>query len=184
VLTCSIDLTEFRTCAAGSRRVLGQYTNRAVRSGLEVGAKFAQTHYEHTRQTGYLTSRDAIQTRIVSSNDSSTEGDLLNVAKYAPFVEYGTKPHRIEPIDYWGGPKPIHRVGARAGKRVLSPTSGAGRGQFLRFMIGGRVIFARFVNHPGSPPMPFMHPAAEVAGLEIMRFTSQVTFPAVASIWT
>lgn len=52
-------------------------------------------------------------------------------AEYGPDVEYGTQPH------------------------IIRPTTG----EFLRFQIGGRTIFVRQVNHPGTPPQPYMGPS-------------------------
>ncbi len=56
---------------------------------------------------------------------------------YAPFVNDGTRPHEIRPR----------------------------RAQALRFVIGGRVVFAKVVHHPGTRPNPFLDRALrEVAG--------------------
>ena len=46
---------------------------------------------------------------------------------YRPFVTGGTRPHEIRPVT------------AKA----------------LRFNVGGRVVFAKKVNHPGTKPNPF-----------------------------
>lgn len=51
---------------------------------------------------------------------------------YAPYVNDGTRPHQIRP---------------------RSP------GGTLRFMIGGRVVYAKVVNHPGTKPNPFLDKA-------------------------
>lgn len=68
-------------------------------------------------------------------------------AKYAAFVEFGTKPHVITPVN----------------KRVLAWTDG-GSGQYVTAASGrsyykGRAssyTFAMRVNHPGTKPNPFM----------------------------
>lgn len=52
---------------------------------------------------------------------------------YAPYVEYGTRPHVIRPR------KP---------------------GGVLVFTVNGRKVVARSVHHPGTSPHPFMRPAA------------------------
>lgn len=52
-------------------------------------------------------------------------------APYAEGVEKGTKPHVIRPKN----------------------------GKHLVFKAGGKTIFAKKVNHPGSKPYPFMEPA-------------------------
>lgn len=54
----------------------------------------------------------------------------------ALFVTLGTRPHRIEP------------------RR---------RGGVLRFTVGGRVVYARFVNHPGNKPNDFLRQALRAA---------------------
>lgn len=66
-------------------------------------------------------------------------GEAGPTADYGAMVEYGTEPHIIR-----------------------------AHGGFLRFVVGGRVIFARQVNHPGTRPQPYMGPAFDrnVPGLE------------------
>lgn len=47
---------------------------------------------------------------------------------YAPMVHDGTRPHIIRPV----------------------------RAQVLRFMVGGRVVYAKVVHHPGTRARPFL----------------------------
>lgn len=55
--------------------------------------------------------------------------------EYAPYVHDGTRPHVIRPRN----------------------------AQALRFQVGGRVVYARVVNHPGTRARPFLDRAlAEV----------------------
>jgi HK97 gp10 family phage protein len=62
---------------------------------------------------------------------------------YAPYVNDGTRPHTIRPR----------------------------RGKALRFTIGGRVVYARVVHHPGTRPRPFLDRALrEVAAQDGYRF--------------
>jgi hypothetical protein len=56
----------------------------------------------------------------------------------ALFVIDGTKPHQIRPV----------------------------RARALRFTIGGQVVFARLVNHPGTKPNDFLRPALRAAARE------------------
>lgn len=51
--------------------------------------------------------------------------------EYAPYEEFGTRPHVIKPKN----------------------------GKFLVFTIGGKKIFTKKVNHPGNKPHPFLRPA-------------------------
>ena len=67
-------------------------------------------------------------------------------APYAPFVHQGTRPHVIMPRN------------ARA----------------LRFEVGGRTVFARRVNHPGTRARPFLKNAADrVIAREVAPFTGR-----------
>lgn len=70
--------------------------------------------------------------------------------RYATFIEYGTRPHIIR----------------------------ARRRQFLRFVVGGRVVYARKVNHPGTRPYKFgwkaSHAAHRVLGQRLRRRMSQL----------
>ncbi|RLI09368.1 hypothetical protein DRO32_00780, partial [Candidatus Bathyarchaeota archaeon] len=62
-------------------------------------------------------------------------------ARYAPFLEWGTRPHEIRPRS------------ARA----------------LRFPMGGRLVFARRVLHPGIKPRFFVLSALEALRDELGR---------------
>jgi hypothetical protein len=55
------------------------------------------------------------------------------LAPYAKFVHDGTAPHRIEAVNR----------------------------KALAFIIGNRTVFAKYVNHPGTAPRPFLADAAE-----------------------
>lgn len=74
--------------------------------------------------------------RIFSLRGSVKVGSDL---EYAGFVNDGTRRHFIYP-------KPRGR-GAR---------SGSGRPGMLKFKVGGRTVFAKVVDHPGTEPNPFL----------------------------
>ncbi len=85
-------------------------------------------------RTGHL--RRTIGPPTVQQTSSGAAGELAVTAKYAPFLEYGTRPYRIVP------------------RRALA----------LRFIDRyGRVRFAQSVNHPGLRPRPFFEPSWEEA---------------------
>lgn len=80
--------------------------------------------------TGRL--RDSIRAfRPVKTADGYTAGAGTDVP-YAPYVEWDTRPHEIRPR----------------------------RAKALRFMVGGQIIFAQKVNHPGTTGIHFMSRAA------------------------
>lgn len=61
---------------------------------------------------------------------------IRNTAKYAHAIESGARPHKIT---------------GRRGKK-------------LRFVVGGRLMFRRSVNHPGNRPYRFLYRATTAAG--------------------
>lgn len=79
--------------------------------------------------TGRL--RSSIQYEIINRALGVT-GRLFSNVEYADFVHDGTRPHRINP----------RRPGG-----------------VLRFEIGGQVVYARYVNHPGTKGRPFLSEA-------------------------
>jgi hypothetical protein len=70
--------------------------------------------------------------RSVQQRSSGLEGEVMVGAPYAVFVASGTQPHIIRPV----------------------------RAQALRFEVGGDVVFAKRVQHPGTQPNPFVERAA------------------------
>lgn len=88
----------------------------------------------------------------------TVQGEVYNDAKYAAAVHNGSKPHVI------------------AGRRVRRPTrKRKSRGpKTLKFTVGGKVIYRRRVNHPGSKGRPWLRDAAKkVAEAEGFLWTGQ-----------
>ena len=65
---------------------------------------------------------------------------------YAIYVEYGTRPHIIRPVN----------------------------ASVLAFEVGGRTIFTPIVRHPGTKPQPFMRETAEEVKKRIPEFWREV----------
>ena len=72
--------------------------------------------------------------RIVVSTDRVEIGPNENIAPYAGYVEFGTKPHEIRP--------------RRAGGVLV-------------FKMNGTTVYAKKVHHPGTQPQPYVLPAFE-----------------------
>lgn len=66
-------------------------------------------------------------------DESRLQAQIGAAARHAPYVEFGTRPHSIEPV----------------------------RARALRFTVGGEIVFARLVRHPGTKPQLFVRRAAE-----------------------
>lgn len=78
-------------------------------------------------------------TMSVRQLGNQVTGRVDYTADYAMAVHDGTSPHTITPR----------------------------RGERLRFVVGGQVVYARSVHHPGTPARPFLADALEeVAGGE------------------
>src|SRR5207249_808057 len=92
---------------------------------------------------------------------ASVSADRVTVdasARYAGFVEFGTRPHEITPRVR----KALRWAASPAGRRL----SGAPR-------VGASVMFAKRVHHPGTKPHPFLLPAARKA-VEKGHLTEQI----------
>lgn len=68
--------------------------------------------------------------------ESASRGRVFVGEEYGKYVEFGTSAHTITP----------------KGKKVLA------------FKVGGKLVFARKINHPGTRPYPFMQPAFVALG--------------------
>ena len=99
---------------------------RSVHRVIDEGKAF-------TPRTGHL--QQSI--RVDLSKVEEGKAEIVAGASYAPFVEFGTRPHLIKPK----------------------------RRQSLRWATEEGFVFARIVHHPGSKPHPFFRKAIE-EGLE------------------
>lgn len=98
--------------------------------------------------TNYATLRTPVDTgRLRAGNTFEVsapspfhcEGRMVNATAYALDVHQGTPPHRITPK----------------------------RAQALRFEAGGEVVFAAYVDHPGTAARPFLAEGAAAAAAEL-----------------
>ena len=99
---------------------------RSVHKVIDEGKAF-------TPRTGHL--QQSIRTDLTRVNEGKAE--IVADASYAPFVEFGTRPHEIRPR----------------------------RRKWLRWATKEGYIFAKLVHHPGSRPYPFFRTAIS-EGLE------------------
>lgn len=177
-LTFTWNLDEFRVRTKGTFRVLEMFNARAVRQGLKEGAEYARNNHLHTVRTGLLTSPTMLRGTLERADEREAWGYLRNDTPYAGYVEGGTKAHEIWPKEGHGLIGPL-----RPGQSRRAVTDIGTHRIALRFWKGGRLVFARMVRHPGTPPLPFMGPASEYAAEVIARETEHVTFPALVDLW-
>lgn len=151
-------------------RIVERGVQTGVRQGVLEGAYEARTKHAYEDRTGTLTR--SIRGYVETSAPGGAVGVIEATAHYASYVEKGTRPHLILPRDYhWGAGRYMGAPRSRVtGKRVKNVTMGVGRGYALRWYdLGGKPIFARKVNHPGSQPKPFMGIALLKAERVIIR---------------
>lgn len=119
------------------RRAILLAARRAARQEIEPGMQqaLALSRILTPVDTGRLRSATRATVR---DRAFGVTGELINDVEYAEMVHDGTRPHRITP---------------------RSP------GGVLRFQIGGRTVYAKYVNHPGTRARPFL--------AEAMRRTAQ-----------
>lgn len=178
-----VDMRDFQALRRKTIELMARGTARAVKVALDEGADYARKNFRHTRRTGEATSPDNVFGVLRRVDMRGAEGELVNMAPHARFLEEGTKAHDILPLNYHWGQNTRGRPTSRVSGKRVNVAAGVGRGMALRFTIGGRVIFRRHVRHPGTRALPFMQPAAEFAGTVIERETETVTFDLVSALW-
>lgn len=145
------DLVSLRLDNAAIQRLMespqGPVIRHAMIKGDEVkrGARrrvgVSDPSQRSTRPGGSQHLRDTINKRLVQDGQGAAVyvGDLDDSVPHARFHHDGTRPHVIRPV----------------------------RAKMLRFTVGGRVVFAMQVSHPGTRPNPYLVDAARAAGLKV-----------------
>lgn len=112
-------------------------TEKATEQALEDAAKFAPEHVrKFPRGYQHRTGNLAEKTTARVIRRPGGRGVIVkNTAKYAAAQDLGSKPHVIR----------------------------ARRRKFLAFKVGGRLVFARSVKHPGTKPTRFLYRATNAA---------------------
>jgi hypothetical protein len=174
----SLDMSRFRQLRRETKRIMGLGTQRAVEVGVKAGAEYARNNHPHETRTGNLTSELHLRGSVLERFADGATGEITNDASYARFVEYGTRPHEIWPKEGHGLIGPLRPSQSRRAITDIGTHRVA-----LRFVIGGRTVFARMVHHPGGKPYPFMEPAGSYAEERIIYETESVTFELAAALW-
>jgi len=86
----------------------------------------------YNRSVPWERTRDLLQSITIDKKSNLYHRVYVGMP-YGIFVENGTKPHTIK----------------------------ATKAKVLAFSVGGKMVFASSVNHPGSKPYPFWKPAGE-----------------------
>lgn len=108
--------------------ISGKFEEKIAQKFIEALADYAEQAMREAApyRTGRLTNS-------IQKHTGSLEAKVGPTAEYAPFLEFGTKPHEIKPI--------LSRA--------------------LKFEANGKIVFAARVRHPGVKPHPFIQAAAQ-----------------------
>ena len=175
MLTVSSDKFPFALSKDVFVHTLRRGIHTAVEKGADAGVRYATNNHQHARRTGLLTSRASLKWRPVKRSQNGLTIDFMNIAPYARFVEFGTRPHEIWPKEGHGFVGPLQPGQSRRAKTDIGTHRVA-----LRWYSGGKPVFARMVKHPGTAPMPFMEPAAHKgAGPAIVRHIETRVVPSI-----
>lgn len=113
--------------------------HRTMRDVMDDVADYARTNHGYQDRTHELT--NSIRGGVEVVHSDGTDGFVEATALHASFVEEGTQAHDIYP-----------------------------RGSSLRWTDdGGEEHHARHVQHPGTPALPFLQPAAHTAGARFVQ---------------
>ena len=117
---------------------LSRIVTTIQRAGVALPQEFRQamaltvTDIRRTAQERVPVKTNHLRQSITTAvSDSPLTGMVMVGAPYGRFIEYGTRPHVILPR----------------------------RSNVLAFTVGGSLVFAKKVNHPGTKAQPFMWPA-------------------------
>ncbi len=154
MFTVKVDHSRFDKAVARTDHAIRVGSIDAVTKGARAGATYARRNHKHKRRTGLLTSGANLRGLYKGYRNGIAIAQIQNVTRYARFVEYGTRPHQIWPKAGHGTTHPLNPGQSRRDITDIGTHRVA-----LRFRWKGRIVFRRYVNHPGTKPYPFMIPA-------------------------
>jgi len=172
------DFSRFDQLVPETIRTMSDCNRRAVSESVIAGANYARHTHAHRVRTGTLTGARLFG-RLTYTDDTRTDGEIVNTTPYARFVEYPTRPHVIRPKEGYGLIGPLQEGQTRRARTDIGTHRSV-----LKFFRGGRKVYAKMVNHPGNRTgFPFMEPAGVYAGDQIIFETEHVTFVLAAALW-
>ncbi len=126
-----VDLSEFRKGWAAMQHDLVDTARNSADEGAKAGAEYARNNHAWQNRTGNL--QDSIRAVTGIPTERGGKAMFEAGAKYASFLEEGTRPHVIRPKN----------------KKALA----------FYWENEGIDFVGPYVNHPGTDPMPYMGPA-------------------------
>lgn len=140
----------------------------AVGHAVTVGTMKARGEHGWQDQTG--ASRDSIRGEVRDTKKGAI-GKFgpadTKAGKNAVRLAEGTPPHVIRPKAAAGFEGPLQQGQSRRARGRNNAgqfAGGSGAARALAFSVGGSMVFARYVHHPGTKPDPYLDNAATAAG--------------------
>lgn len=100
--------------------------------------------YSIANKSGYKRTGKLLQS--ITAERVGADARATVGVKYGEVLEKGSRPHLIKPKN----------------------------GKMLVFTVGGKKVFAKSVNHPGSKPRPYFYPAIESAKSNLNQLVAEV----------
>jgi len=109
-----------------------KFLDKRVKDATKIALQNAAVYYlaDTIREADKHTLTGTLKRSIGLKMLSWRSFKLYANAEYAPYLEFGTRPHVIKPV----------------------------RRKALRFIVNRKVVFAKRVKHPGTKPSPFFFP--------------------------
>lgn len=147
MFTATADLSEFHDAVARTKLLL-------LAGKDEIARETAKAVRDEAKRGTFKDQSGALRGTIEAHPLSSGEWEVVAPQPYALYVEDGTEPHPIFPQKHYSFKGPLAPGQGRRSTPVWQ--GGKHASGVLRFVIGGRVIYARSVFHPGTRAYAFM----------------------------
>lgn len=131
--------------------------------GHSVTVCTARSREEHRWEHRTGATRESIVGQVRDTGKGAT--GTVDVGENAARLATGTVPHVIT-----AGDRKVSGGRDASGRFQKGST----RPGALRFQVGGQTVFARYVNHPGTKPDPYLDRAAEAAGEDLFAATERM----------
>lgn len=164
------EFTEILADAREFDRKLVGNLRRAVGSTTTVVTQKARNEHRWKDVTGGT--RESITGEVVDFTDGA-EGTIV-AGENAVRLNDGTVAHDIRPKAVSGFRGPLRPSQSRRDEADIGTNRSA-----LRFTVGGRVVYAKVVHHPGTSPDPFLDAAESAADQDLAASVSEAIDKAI-----
>jgi hypothetical protein len=140
LIDIDFDLSDIRRRCADANAVLRQGVRGAVMTAAKEGLETSKARRRYKDRTGNLTRKAYVGRDLGGPNDANAV--IVWPVPYAAIVDGGSRAHSIFPKQGAGFRGPVREGQGRKGRGAATPS--------LAFTVGGRLVFAKSVKHPGT----------------------------------